>query len=135
MDFGLALFGGIIIGFSASLFLLFNGRISGISGMFHSLSDKNNSLKIESTLFIIGLIFSGLLAGFVKPQLFDNSVITPFWKIALAGFLVGLGTKIGNGCTSGHGVCGISRGSVRSIFATLTFMISGIISVAIIRIF
>jgi len=126
--------GGVMIGVSASLVLVVLGRICGISGIFAGcLGNLPDSDGLWRYLFI-----GGLLAGPVVYHFLSGiSVPEPSgagWVLTIvAGFLVGLGTRIGGGCTSGHGVCGIGRLSVRSILATLTFMGSGIATVFVIR--
>ncbi|TRX56462.1 YeeE/YedE family protein [Thalassomonas sp. M1454] len=127
-----ALIGGAILGLSGFLLLLLNGRIAGISGIFANLC-FNFSKKLNWQIcFIIGLIIGPLLTspfGFSLPQSIDIS-----WPaIIIGGFLVGFGSRMGSGCTSGHGICGIGRLSARSIIATMCFMSSGIITVFVIR--
>lgn len=126
-----ALFGGVLIGFSAVIMMLTIGKIAGVSGIF------SNTLKPHSALpwqwaFIGGLLFSGLCIHWLfHPIQLDiqNNVL---W-LALAGLLVGFGTRLGSGCTSGHGVCGLARFSPRSIVATGTFIGSGILTVVLLR--
>ncbi len=118
-----ALIGGMLIGLAASLLLLLNGRIAGISSIFH------NSLRLHvqswQWLFLTGLLLG--TAFFRLVPVVDESVRHgfPLPLLIVAGLLVGFGTRLGSGCTSGHGICGISRLSLRSIVATLTFMLSG----------
>jgi len=125
-----AAIGGALIGLSASIMLLLNGRVTGISGIFagaFTLS-KENYWKL---FFITGLISGGLALQFFRPISFSIDLSLSNSRIIAAGFLVGLGTRLGSGCTSGHGVCGISRFSNRSIVATLVFMASGVLTVFI----
>ena len=123
----LPLLGGMIIGVSTLILLLLNGKVAGISTIFWNFC---TSKSMESALFIIGLPLGALIAysilGISQPTLPSNTFL-----ILLAGFLVGFGVNRGSGCTSGHGVCGIGRLSIRSIVATLCFMASGIVTVAL----
>lgn len=117
--------GGALIGVSASVLLLMNGRVAGISGILGGLLVRTTrDERIWRALFLLGLAAGGLIALALVPGAFGGAA--PSLAIAIAaGVLVGAGTKIGNGCTSGHGVCGISRFSARSIVATLTFITTG----------
>ena len=131
--------GGVLIGISASLLLLFNGRIAGISGIFSGLllprpADRADAQEIGwRAAFIGGLMVGGAVMFALQPQLFavtyDRSLLT----IAVAGLVVGFGVRLGSGCTSGHGVCGISRFSRRSIVATVTFIATGALTVLAVR--
>ena len=128
-----ALFGGVLIGLSASLLLLLNGRMAGISGIMNGLFSSPKREELWRGLFLFGLI-----AGAACFQFFtDNSLPLrqdyPTWAIISGGFLVGMGTRMGSGCTSGHGICGISNFSIRSIIATLTFMASGMVTVFVFK--
>ncbi|RMQ49197.1 putative trans membrane protein [Pseudomonas cichorii] len=126
-----ALAGGLLIGLAASLFVLANGRITGISGLLGSLLQSGEG-RTEKALFLVGLLLAPLIWGLfsVLPAMsFDIS-----WPgLIVAGLLVGIGTRYGSGCTSGHGVCGIARLSPRSMLATVTFMLAGFSTVFIIR--
>jgi uncharacterized membrane protein YedE/YeeE len=124
-----ALAGGALIGLACSIALLAHGRIAGISGTLGSAfgADGGSSFRIP---FLIGLVATGVIAAFVVPSAIGGA-IRGLPLLAVAGALVGIGTALGNGCTSGHGVCGLSRGSVRCLGAVLTFMITGAITVAI----
>jgi uncharacterized protein len=118
-----ALSGGILIGVSATLLLLFNGRIAGISGMVNGAMQFKSAESWRWT-FIVGLLMGGALYEyFFAPQPTPTSTFAP-WAMIIGGFLVGFGTRMGNGCTSGHGVCGLGRLSMRSLVAVLTFMIT-----------
>ena len=128
-----ALLGGILIGISVSLMLFWNGRVTGISGIVSGLIFPVKGETLWRVFFIFGLLFGGLLLNFHNPQFFHNSLNQPAWVSILAGLLVGIGTQLGSGCTSGHGVCGISRLSPRSIFATFVFMIAGIAAVVVFK--
>lgn len=129
--------GGVLIGLAALLYLLLYGRVLGVSGLINQTVFKqsaNKSKERGSNKFYLGMILIGTLIGgssygvFFEPQFVMPSDRSPLLLI-IAGLIVGFGTRMGNGCTSGHGVCGISRGSLRSIMATVTFMISAIITV------
>ncbi|MDP3848717.1 MAG: YeeE/YedE family protein [Pseudomonas sp.] len=127
-----ALAGGALIGLAAALFVLFNGRVAGISGLLGSLLVRGGEGRGEKALFLLGLLLAPLLW-----QLFAALPMLEFqggWlSLTLAGLLVGVGTRYGAGCTSGHGVCGISRLSPRSLVATGVFMAAGFATVFILR--
>ena len=127
-----AVSGGILIGLAAAFFALFNGRIAGISGIIGGLFRPSTGGTIWQLAFISGLL--------VAPWLFHAVAPLPVARIdagtgtlILAGLLVGIGTRYGSGCTSGHGVCGLSRLSPRSVVATVCFMLAGFVTVFIIR--
>ena len=126
-DIAWAIFGGLLIGSSASLLLLSVGKIAGISGTLFG-AFKVDLANLWRWVFLFGMI----LGGFVAHQLFGISVpdfdTDNTWLIAIGGLLVGAGTTIANGCTSGHGICGLSRRSPRSLTATVTFMSAGIVA-------
>jgi uncharacterized protein len=128
-----AAIGGALIGLSAALLMLFNGRIAGVTGIAAGLLDPASSDRGWHATFIIGLItapLSAMLLGYAVPTpQMPSSIVTT----AVAGLLVGFGTRLGNGCTSGHGVCGIARLSPRSITATMIFMATAIVVVALMR--
>jgi len=127
-----ALAGGLLIGFAVSVLFIFNGKIAGISGILGqalSLSFRGQGWRYA---FLIGLVISPFVYGFFH-TLPDVSIASSNSITIIAGLLVGIGTRMGNGCTSGHGVCGIARFSMRSIVATITFMATGIVTVFIIR--
>lgn len=126
-----SLCGGIVIGLSASLLLLCDGKIAGISGIVGGLLSPAPNDTAWRVLFVVGLLTGGLLFTLVSPQAFTVGIARSPSVLILAGLLVGFGTRLGNGCTSGHGVCGISRLSPRSLMATVTFMITGIVTVYI----
>lgn len=133
-DYLLALLGGALIGISVSLMLLWNGRVTGISGIIYSgVVNTSRGDRDWRWSFIAGMLSGGLLLHFIYPKAFDGNLPTANWTVIVAGLLVGFGTVLGNGCTSGHGVCGISRLSPRSLIATMTFMGAGIVSVYIFR--
>jgi uncharacterized membrane protein YedE/YeeE len=126
-----SLLGGLLIGAAAAMLLLFNGRVAGVSGIVGGLLDPRTGEWGWRALFVAGLIAGGVVTRVVAPGAFG--VIAPGPVLALAGVLVGFGTRLGGGCTSGHGVCGISRGSPRSILATSTFMAVACVVVFLVR--
>ncbi len=129
---GLSLTGGLLIGAAAAALVLFNGRIAGISGILGGLVGTPQKDAQWRVAFLAGLIGAPVLAGLLGSRIAPD--IQAGWgEILVAGFLVGIGTRYAGGCTSGHGVCGISRGAIRSIVATATFMASGFLTVFISR--
>ncbi len=124
-----ALVGGAIIGLAVSVMLLFNGRVTGISGIIGGILSPVKGDVQWRVFFVLGLIFGGYFLRLLNSEIFSGQILTKDWTLMLAGLLVGFGTLLGSGCTSGHGVCGISRLSMRSIVATLSFMIAGILAV------
>lgn len=128
-----ALIGGAIIGLAASLFLLAHGRICGVSGLFGGLFRPGADAVGLRATFIAGLVTGGALLWLVFPAAFD-STSAPSWMLAVpAGVMVGFGTQLGNGCTSGHGICGVSRLAPRSLIATSTFMLTAFATVFVMR--
>ena len=123
-----SLIGGLIIGFAVVLFFITTGRLAGISGIVSSALEKNEN-KFSNLLFIIGLVLGPLVFIFFSKNDVVFKMTSSIPLIIVGGLLVGLGTKIGRGCTSGHGICGISRFSTRSILATIIFMIFAMITV------
>ena len=128
-----SLCGGVLIGLSASLLLLSDGKIAGISGIMGGLLHPVKKDTAWRVLFIFGLLIGGLLFQFLLPEVFTIGVTRSTSTLILAGLLVGFGTRLGNGCTSGHGVCGLSRFSPRSLVSTVTFIVTGAITVYIIN--
>lgn len=126
-----ALLGGMLIGVSATILLAFNGRIAGISGIV------NGAIRFATGegwrwIFIIGMLAGGALYEYgLAPQSTPTSLFAP-WAM-IGGFLVGFGTRMGSGCTSGHGVCGLGRLSPRSLVAVLTFLTTSIVTVFVMR--
>ena len=120
--------GGLLIGFAVILFFVSTGRLAGISGIVHNALTSTTNWQ-SNFLFIIGLVLGPIVYAFILNKDIPFSVTSSQPLIIIGGILVGLGTKIGKGCTSGHGICGISRFSFRSILATLTFMIVAMITV------
>ena len=126
-----AFVGGIIIGLAVVLFFVSNGRLAGISGIVNNvLVSKQN--RADNFLFIVGLVLGPIFYAFFTKNDIPFFITSSLPIIISAGFLVGVGTKVGRGCTSGHGICGISLLSLRSIIATITFMVTAIITVKLI---
>lgn len=129
---GPALAGGVLIGLAAGLFVLANGRIAGISGLLGSLLTGRREWAGETALFLLGLLLAPVFWRWWAP-LPPIDIQTGWPLVALAGLLVGLGSRFGAGCTSGHGVCGLARLSPRSLVATLCFMSTGFLTVFVVR--
>jgi uncharacterized membrane protein YedE/YeeE len=127
-----ALAGGLLIGVATAVFLLFNGRIAGISGILGGLLRPSKGDIGWRIAFLLGLVLSpfvfGLVASLPAVRVDAGSTL-----LVIAGLLVGIGTRYGSGCTSGHGVCGVSRRSPRSLAATAAFMLAGFATVFIMR--
>jgi uncharacterized membrane protein YedE/YeeE len=119
------LLGGVLIGLSASAMLLLDGKIAGISGILAGVLKPVKGDTLWRVCFLTGLLAGGLLLKELLPGALEFGLIRPFPLLAIAGLLVGFGTRLGSGCTSGHGVCGISRLSPRSLVATATFIFTG----------
>jgi uncharacterized membrane protein YedE/YeeE len=128
-----ALAGGALIGLGASILLLVNGRIAGVSGIVAGLVSPLRAELSWRALFLAGLVLAGVAGTLLHPASF-GAAPHGIGVLALAGFLVGLGTRLSVGCTSGHGVCGISRFSLRSLLATVTFVGTGILTVTLLRV-
>ena len=124
-----SLLGGALIGLGASVLLAGNGRIAGISGIFGGVLVPKRGDAAWRVSFLVGFLIAGAVASVVAPRAFGAPVVAPLLVTIVAGALVGAGTQLGNGCTSGHGVCGLSRFSSRSIVATLVFMTTAMIAV------
>ena len=129
---GTALAGGVLIGVAVALFALVNGRVAGISGILGSLLSPVKGDVAWRIAFVGGLVAAPLVSGFFA-ALPKAQIDASFGALLIAGFLVGIGTRYGAGCTSGHGVCGVSRLSPRSIVATIAFMTGGFVTVYVIR--
>lgn len=127
--------GGVLIGVAVTIMLLFNGRVTGISGIVAASLSKPTRDGAWRLLFLAGMLFGGAVVHFMRPDLFSNVTGRGYGSILVAGFLVGYGTVMGSGCTSGHGICGVSRLSLRSLLATLTFLLAGFITVQAIQFF
>ena len=122
--------GGMIIGLAVVMFFLFNGRLVGISGIAsNALTEKDN--KFDNLLFLIGLVIGPILYTLFTNNEINITISNSLILLIVAGLLVGIGTRISGGCTSGHGISGVGRFSLRSIIATITFMIVGILTVLI----
>jgi uncharacterized membrane protein YedE/YeeE len=125
--------GGILVGISASAMLLLNGRIAGVSGILAGVLKPVRSDTAWRAMFVAGLVTAGAVGSALHPAAFAIAVGRSPAAFVVAGLLVGFGTRLGNGCTSGHGVCGISRGSRRSLAATATFMVTGAATVYVVN--
>ena len=129
-----ALIGGVIIGLSVVLYFYSTGRLAGISGIFEN-AISNSSKRTSNVLFLVGLVVGPILIYYLilpnKPIAFE--ITSSYLLIVIGGFLVGFGTRLGGGCTSGHGICGIGRLSVNSMIATVIFVGTGIITVFILQ--
>jgi uncharacterized membrane protein YedE/YeeE len=128
-----SLLGGALIGLGASILLLFNGRVAGISGILGGALSPAPGDTLWRLMFLLGLVSVGAVGVLIQPAAFSAGPTRSILAITLAGFLVGYGTRLGNGCTSGHGVCGVSRLSPRSLIATATFMATGALTVFIVQ--
>jgi uncharacterized membrane protein YedE/YeeE len=129
IDALMPLAGGALIGAASALYLATHGRIAGISGIFAGALERVSDWRTRAS-FVVGLVVAGGVIALAAPSLFESaSASLPL--VVIAGLLVGFGTRLGNGCTSGHGVCGTSRMSGRSLMATLTFIATGALTVAV----
>jgi uncharacterized membrane protein YedE/YeeE len=128
-----AAIGGALIGLSAVLLMMSTGRIAGISGIFSGLLNVHDDDKSWRVAFLAGLILAPVLAGLIGYGMAQPALPSSWIVIAVAGLLVGFGTRLGGGCTSGHGICGIARLSPRSIAATIVFIVMAVVTVAITR--
>jgi uncharacterized membrane protein YedE/YeeE len=128
-----SLVGGLLIGLSSAALLLCNGKIAGISGIVGGLLNPIKQDTSWRILFLAGLLSGGLVMHALSPHAFAIAISRSPSALIFAGLLVGFGTRLGSGCTSGHGVCGISRLSPRSIIATLTFIATGAVTVFIVN--
>ncbi len=130
-DFIFAFIGGTLLGASAVGYLYVHGRIAGISGLIGQLFNVGQLMQRPAVWFLLGLFTVPFIYGFlVQPEITLNA--SP-WMMIIAGMLVGFGTRLGSGCTSGHGICGISRLSKRSWVATAVFMAAGMVTVFVMR--
>ena len=129
-----ALIGGVIIGLSVVLYFYATGRLAGISGIFEN-SITNSSKRASNVLFLIGLLIAPLLIYYLilPDRLIAFEITNSYLLIIPGGFLVGFGTRLGGGCTSGHGICGIGRLSVSSMIATVIFLATGMITIFILQ--
>lgn len=128
----MSLAGGIVLGLASALFILFNGRVLGISGIVGGLLRPKTRDIVWRLSFLLGMLVApSLYVAFIGPM--QASIDASWAMVIVAGLLVGIGTRYGSGCTSGHGVCGLSRMSPRSLVATLSFMAAGFITVFLLR--
>jgi len=130
-----ALLGGVLVGLSATMMLVLHGRITGITGIVSGGLDPQvaSPERAWRWVFILGLLAGAFALSLALPHKFEIGIERSSLVLVAAGVLVGWGTRLGSGCTSGHGVCGISRGSGRSLIATLTFIVAGVATVALYR--
>lgn len=126
--------GGLLIGLSAGLLLLFAGRVAGISGVLGGVFLGRGD-RVWRLAFLAGLLAGGAALLAFAPQSFSSSPVTSKAVLVAAGLLVGVGTQLGSGCTSGHGICGLPRLSLRSLVAVVTFMATGAATVLAVRVF
>ena len=131
----LALAGGVLIGLAAALFVLLNGRILGVSGIVAGLLAPKQGGFAWRCSWLLGMLAAPTVLALISDATFWRSpqIDASPWMIVLAGLLVGYGTRLGSGCTSGHGVCGLARLSLRSLLATLSFMAAGFMGVGLLR--
>ncbi|MEY2624113.1 MAG: hypothetical protein RLZZ101_1348 [Pseudomonadota bacterium] len=130
---GPALAGGIILGIAAALYVLINGRILGISGILGGLIGPKRTDWLWRASFVLGLLTASLWGKYVFQMNTTAVIDADYLTLIIAGLLVGFGARYGSGCTSGHGICGLSRLSPRSLLATLTFMGCGFLVVYLVR--
>jgi uncharacterized protein len=128
-----AAIGGVLIGLSSLLLMLLTGRIAGISGIFAGLLGLGTNDKGWRAAFVAGLILAPLIAGWIGHAMPSPDMPASWIVVIAGGLLVGFGTRLGGGCTSGHGICGIGWLSVRSLTATAVFMFAAIVVVALMR--
>jgi uncharacterized protein len=129
-----SLAGGALIGLSAVLLLWLSGRLAGVSGILYGVFTRDADERDWRLLFVVGLIAGGWLYSTATGDPLASREGFPLWRLVTAGLLVGMGTRLGSGCTSGHAVCGISRLSVRSMIATVTFLVTAIAVATLARI-
>ena len=123
-----AALGGALIGISCALLLVLFGKVAGISGLVKSFFTPLKPDNVWKVCFITGLLIAGVATSLIAPELLQGELSLPPWLIIIAGLLVGVGTSLANGCTSGHGVCGMSRFSTRSWVSTCVFMLVAVIT-------
>ena len=134
LQYHLPLLGGLLIGAAVSLMLYLNGRVTGVSGIIYgATATPTKGDRAWRWFFISGMLVGGLILRILKPDAFSGGLLTQDWTLVAAGLLVGFGTVLGSGCTSGHGVCGTSRLSTRSVAATVTFILAGVLAVFVFR--
>lgn len=125
--------GGIILGIAAALYVLINGSILGVSGILGGLIGPNRTDWLRRASFVLGLLTTPLWGKYLFQMSTTAVIDADYLTLFIAGLLVGFGARYGSGCTSGHGICGLSRLSPRSLLATLTFMCCGFLVVFLIR--
>jgi uncharacterized protein len=128
-----AVLGGSLIGLSASLMLALNGRVLGVSGLAAGLVARGTSDRLLRAVFIAGMLLGGVGIGLAAPAALPGALTSDYLLLITAGLLVGFGTRLGSGCTSGHGVCGMARLSIRSLIATPIFMITAMATVYLMK--
>jgi uncharacterized membrane protein YedE/YeeE len=126
-----ALVGGALIALSLAIMLIATGRIAGLSGIFAGFFAGKRGDWAWRAWFVTGMMITGVAFQLARPETFDSGARIPLWLVAVSGAVVGIGTRASNGCTSGHGLCGISRLSKRSIVATLVFFAFGVATATI----
>ena len=133
-DWIMGLTGGVVIGLAASFYLLTNGKVMGASGIIGGLVDKSGwPIARDRIVFLAGLVFAPMVCIIVLDIPAETKVTTNNVVLILSGLMVGIGTRLANGCTSGHGVCGISRLSLRGIFSTIFYIMAGTVTVLVFR--
>ena len=125
--------GGLLIGAAAALLIVANGSIAGISGILNGALARTRGDTAWRVAFIVGMLAGGAAFWWLTPHAFTPREGYPLHLLLPAGFLVGFGTRLGSGCTSGHGVCGLGRRSLRSLVATITFVGCGMVTVYLLR--
>jgi uncharacterized membrane protein YedE/YeeE len=130
---GPSILGGVLIGAAATVLLACNGRIAGVSGIVNGLQSGSWSDRSWRIMFLLGLMGGADIMFLFMPSSLSQRVSFPALAVIVAGLLVGFGTRMGNGCTSGHGVCGLGRLSLRSLVAVLVFMVSAMTTVTVTR--
>lgn len=129
----LSLAGGMLIGVAAVLLLALHGRVLGVSGIVNGVLDRKHGDRDWRGALLIGVVLGALLWTLAVPAAAAPRTGFPGWALGVGGLLVGFGTRVGSGCTSGHGVCGISRLSARSLAATATFIATGVVTLYLMR--
>lgn len=130
-----SLLGGLLIGAASAAMLVLNGRIAGISGITGGVLRMSRGDTLWRALFVLGLVGGGAIYHVIAPEAFANTLDRSWGALVVAGLLVGFGTQMGNGCTSGHGICGLSRMSPRSLAAVVTFMTFAALTVFVVGTF
>ena len=131
--FMLAAAGGALIGLSAVLLMWLNGRVLGVSGLVGGILAFRSDDRLLRVMFLAGVVLAGLVGAALWPTTNPGAATSNVALLIVGGFVVGLGTRLGSGCTSGHGVCGLARLSLRSLVATCTFMAVAMVTVFVVR--